>query len=224
MSGQGGKGGGSATPANFNVNTAAAQGLQGAMAGTGTAMAAPLAVEQYMNPYTDQVVNQTQMDIERQRQMAMNDTAAAAQKANAFGGSRHGVAEGMTNQAFANASASALAPLRMQSYNNAFSNARADRGDRVAAAGQLGTLSNQAFNTGRTINQDLAAQGLMQQGLNQALIDAAKGDFANYANSPLASLEAPLAAIGQPSSTTTSTTNNPGLLGTLGALKYIGIL
>ena len=64
----------------------------------------------------------------------------------------------------------------------------------------------------------------MQQGLNQALIDAAKGDFANYANSPLASLEAPLAAIGQPSSSTTSTTNNPGLLGTLGALKYIGIL
>ena len=58
-------------------------------------------------------------------------------------------------------------------------------------------------------------QGLMQQGLQQALIDAARGQYAGYTGSPGASLNAPLAALGvaQPGAGGTTTgTSNPGLL------------
>ena len=220
MAGSGGKGGG-APQQPFNVNQAAAQGLQNAMSATNQAITAPLDNDLYMNPYTQQVVDTTQADIERQRQMAINNMGAQAQAAGAFGGSRHGVAEAQTNAEYGRVAANALAPLRMQGYQNAMT----DRSQRLGAASQLGGLANQAFNTGRTINQDLAAQGLMQQGLQQALIDTARTDFANYANSPTQSLNAPLAALGAAKyPTTTTSSRNPGLLGTLGALKYAKII
>lgn len=211
-------------PTGFNVNQAASTGLQNALGATQAAVSAPLNVGAYMNPYQQQVIDTTQADIERQRQMAINNMGAAATQANAFGGSRQGVAEGVTNAEYGRVAANTLAPLRMQGYNTAMSNAFADRGDRLGAASQLGSLANQAFTTGRTINQDMQSQGLMQQGLQQALIDAARGDFANYANSPTASLNAPLAALGQaPKPQSSTRTDNPGILGTLGALKYLGM-
>ena len=243
MAGQGSKGGGQVQPVNtqmaqasmpppnaapqpapFNVNTAASQGLQGAMGGVAGAMSQPLNVGAYMNPYTQNVINNTQNDIERQRQMTINNMGAAATRANAFGGSRQGVAEGVTNAEYGRMAANAIAPLRMQGYNTAMSNAMADRAARAGFAGQLGGLSNQAFNMGRTINQDMMQQGLLQQMLQQQLIDAARGDFAGYSNSPMQSLSAPLAALGAtPVPQSQTQTNNPGILGTLGALKYIGM-
>ena len=234
MAGQGSKGGGAVVPAQnqqnayqpFNVNTAASMGLQNAMGATQAAVAAPLNVGAYMNPYQQEVIDRTQSDIERQRQMAMNTMGAQAERANAFGGSRQGVAEGVTNAEYGRMAANAIAPMRMQGYNTAMTQAMNDRSARLGAASQLGSMAGQAFNTGRAINQDMMAQGLMQQGLQQQLIDAARGDFARYASSPQDSLNAPLAALGvanQNAGRTETTSNNPGILGTLGALKYLGM-
>lgn len=236
MSGQGTKGGGEVVPIatqpnayqppapqQFNINTAASTGLQNAIGGTQQAMTSPLNVGAYMNPYQQEVIDNTQNDIERQRQMAINTMGAQATRANAFGGSRQGVAEGVTNAEYGRMATNAIAPLRMQGYNTAMNQAMADRTSRLGAASQLGSLAGQAFNTGRAINQDMMSQGLMQQGLQQQLIDAARQDFARYANSPIDSLNAPLAALGQaPKPTSTTTSNNPGILGTLGAMKYLG--
>ena len=234
MAGQGSKGGGAVVPVQnqqnayqpFNVNTAASMGLQNAMGATQAAVAAPLNVGAYMNPYQQEVIDRTQADIERQRQMAMNTMGAQAERANAFGGSRQGVAEGVTNAEYGRMAANAIAPMRMQGYNTAMTQAMNDRAARLGAASQLGSMAGQAFNTGRAINQDMMAQGLMQQGLQQQLIDAARGDFARYASSPQDSLNAPLAALGvanQNAARTETTSNNPGILGTLGALKYLGM-
>lgn len=223
MAGSGGKGGG-APQQPFNVNNAAARGLQRSMASTDAAMSMPLNVGAFNNPYQQEVIDNTQADIERQRQMAINNLGAQAQGAGAYGGSRQGVAEGVTNAEYGRMAANALGGLRMQGYNNAMANAMADRSARLGAASQLGGMANQAFNTGRTINQDLAAQGLMQQGMRQALIDAARSDFGGYSSAPMNSLNVPLSALGvSPKPMSTSTSSNPGILGTLGALKYAGI-
>lgn len=79
----------------FNVNQAAAGALQGAIGGTQRAMQAPLQVGAYANPYTSAVIDRTQQDIARQQQMASNQLGAQATAANAFGGSRQAVAEGV---------------------------------------------------------------------------------------------------------------------------------
>lgn len=212
MAGQGSKGGGqvqpattNATPTPFNVNTAASQGLQGAMTGTAAAMTGPLQVGAFMNPYENQVVQQSLNDVRQ-------NVGAAALRGDAFGGSRHGVTELDTMGDVAGR-------LRQSGFNTAMSNAMTDRSQRLGAANQLGGLANQAFNTGRTINQDMMQQGIMQRALQQSLIDAARRDFAGYSNSPMQSLSPTIQALGAaPYPSTTTQTNNPGILGILGGL------
>jgi len=94
-----------------------------------------------------------------------------------------------------------------------------NQGQQLAAANQLGNLAGQAFNTGQTIAGQQQQAGLLQQGLQQALIDAAQGQFAGYAASPTNALSAPLAALGvTPVPQSTTQTNQPGLLNYLQVL------
>ena len=198
-------------PQGFNVNQAAAGGLQKAFQGTEAAMQAPN-IGQFMNPYTKQVTQNTLADLERQRQMQMNTLGAQASGARAFGGSRHGVAEALTNEAFARQGAQAFGNLQQQGFNTALQAAQAQQGRQMAGAAQLGQLGQQAFGTGQAIQQQQAQQGLLQQGIQQALIDAAKQQYAGYTGAPTAALNAPLAALGVtpvPQSTTNSM--KPGL-------------
>jgi hypothetical protein len=223
----GGKGGVAAQPAtaaptqgqyaplapqgNFNVNQAAAGGLQQAMQGTQRAMAGPN-IGQFMNPYTSMVTGQTLSDLERQRQMQQNQIGAQASSAGAFGGSRHGVAEALTNEAFARQGAQTFGNLQQQGFNTALGAAQAQQGVQMGGAAQLGQLGQQAFSTGQAISQQQQQQGLMQQGLQQALIDAARGQYAGYAGAPQAALAAPLAALGvTPTPQTTTSGKSPGL-------------
>jgi len=81
-------------------------------------------INQFMNPYTSAVTNTTMQDLERQRQMQMNDIGAQATRANAFGGSRHGVAEALTNQGFAQQGANTFANLNQQGFNTALTAAQ----------------------------------------------------------------------------------------------------
>lgn len=291
---------------NFNVNQAAAGGLQQAMQGTQQAMNfAPMAIRPtgygaanagqspavtaqnvqagqlantnlsaYTNPFESQVVDQALGDIERSRLMAQNQLGAQATSANAFGGSRQGIAEAETNRAFADQAARTASGLRQAGYNQAQQMAMQDIGTaqqaalanqqanlaagtttagfgqqanlanqaalnqanqfgatqamaaqvanqnalananqaKLQAANQMGALGQQAFGTGQAIQNQQAQQGILQQGMQQALIDAAKAQYAGYTGSPLAALSAPLAALGAtPNQSSTTNSMKPGL-------------
>lgn len=300
-------GGGQIRPqGGFNVNQAAAGGLQQAMQGTQQAMNfAPMAIRPtgygaantgqspavtaqnvqagqlantnlsaYTNPFESQVVDQALGDIERSRLMAQNQLGAQATSANAFGGSRQGIAEAETNRAFADQAARTASGLRQAGYNQAQQMAMQDIGTaqqaalanqqanlaagtttagfgqqanlanqaalnqanqfgatqamaaqvanqnalananqaRLQAANQMGALGQQAFGTGQAIQNQQAQQGILQQGMQQALIDAAKAQYAGYTGSPLAALSAPLAALGAtPNQSSTTNSMKPGL-------------
>jgi len=196
----------------FNVNTASAGALQGALGATQQAMQGPLNVGAYANPYTSAVIDRTQQDIERQRQMAMNTLGAQATAAKAFGGSRQGVAEGVLAGEYGRISGDMAAQQRQANYSQALQAAMADRTSRLGAASQMGQLGQQAFQTGQTIQQQQQQAGLLQQGIQQALIDAAKGQYAGYTGAPQQALQAPLAALGvTPTPQTTTNSMQPGL-------------
>jgi len=206
----GGKGGGSvgqpmprptqgqfaplAPQGQFNVNQASAGALQQALQGTQRAIG-------NTGLFTNYVTDQTLMDLERQRQMQQNQIGLQASRAGAYGGSRHGVAEALTNEAFARQGAQTFGGLQLGQQQA-----------QMQGAAQLGQLGQQAFQTGQTIQQQQAQQGLLQQGLQQALIDAARGQYAGYTGAPQAALGAPLAALGAaPVPQSTTQTQNPGL-------------
>ena len=196
----------------FNVNQAAAGSLQGAIGATQQAMQGPLNVGAYANPFTSAVIDRTQQDIARQQEMATNTLGAQATAANAFGGSRHGVAEGVMAGEYGRMAGDIAAQQRQQNYSQALQAAMSDRQARLGAASQLGGLGQQAFQTGQTIQQQQQQAGLLQQGIQQALIDAAKQQYAGYTGAPQQALQAPLAALGvTPTPQTTTNSMQPGL-------------
>jgi hypothetical protein len=220
-------------------------------------------INTYMNPYTQQVIDTSMADLERQRQTQMGALGAQATAAGAFGGSRQGVAEALTNQGFAQQGGQLASQLRQQGFETALGASQQDVANRLqanlanqqaggramefgqqnrlqaqmanqqaglqgaqqrmGAAGQLGNLSQMGFGFGQQIGQQQTQQGQMQQMMNQALIDAAKGQYGGFTGAPQQSLGLPMAALGGANmgQQTQTTTQNRGLFDYLTAFASI---
>ena len=239
----------------------------------------------YMNPYDESVISGLQRDAMTGQQMASNELGAQATAAGAFGGSRHGVAEGVMASGIQNNLNSQISGLRQGGFQNAQQMALSDIGNRMGAsqanmgalntagqfgasaanqamlqnqgalnqagqfgatnmmtaqqlnqnaglqgaqqrlgaASQMGNLSNQAFDMGQQATANLQNVGLQQQAIQQALIDAAKGQYAGYTGASGNSLAMLAQALGaSPTPQTTTNTKQPGLFDylTMAATAY----
>jgi hypothetical protein len=114
-----------------------------------------------MNPYTSAVRTNALADLESARQAAIRQTGQQAMQAKAFGGSRQGVAEALTNQGFAKQAATLGTTLNEQAFNQAMAMQQADLARKSAAdlANQQAGLQGAQFRLGAA-NQlgGLAAQ------------------------------------------------------------------
>jgi hypothetical protein len=127
-------------------------------------------ISPYMNPFTNEVIDRSMGDIERQRQITDSALNAQAAQAGAFGGSRHGVANSLTNDAFARQAADSSAQLRMAGYQDAAGRLENDLGRQWMATelGQRSGFANQQADLqAQLANQGMQAAGA-QFGLNQA--------------------------------------------------------
>jgi hypothetical protein len=137
----------------------------------------------YQDPWTNDVVNASLADIERQRAIQQVGVRNAAAGRGAYDGSRHGVAEAQTNEAAQRVEASTAANLRSQGFLNAQQAAFGDIDRRMTAdqgnqgidysvAGTNASLAQQAalanaaaandanrFTAGQTFNADAANAG-----------------------------------------------------------------
>lgn len=109
-------------------------------------------IAQYMNPYTQQVIEAGQQDIERQRQMASNQLGAQAQAARAFGGSRQAVQEGILAGEAARQAGQLSAQQRQAGFQQAIQSGQFDIGQTQAAR----TLASQQEMQASTLNQQAA--------------------------------------------------------------------
>jgi hypothetical protein len=143
-----------------------------------------------MNPYTSEVRTNALADLESARRAAIQQTGERATQARAFGGSRQGVAEALTNQGFAKQAATLGTTLNEQAFNQAMAMQQADIGRRSAAdianqqaglqgaqlrlggASQLGNLAaqQQALRLGGA--QAVMGAGGARQALDQQQMDA----------------------------------------------------
>lgn len=200
-----------------NVYDQSAGAYTGALTGTQNAMGAPN-IAQFQNPFIDQVYNTSLGQLDRARQMATNQLGAQATQAGAFGGSRLGVAEAETNRGFADAAANLAANLNMQGFNTALQAAQQQQGTQLAGAGQLGNLANLGFGFGQQLTGNQMVQGQQQQAIQQAVIDALRGQYGGFTGAPASGVGLYSQILGNtPYSQTQTTSNNPGILGILGA-------
>ena len=134
----------------------------------------PNAYQQFMNPYVDDVINRSQQDLMRQQQMAYNTLDAQADAANAYGGSRHGIAKGLLGGEFARMGGDLAAQQRLAGFNAAQNLANRDIGIRQQGASGLRGLGQQMFGQGQVgIQQQQRASELAQR-QQQMLLDAAR--------------------------------------------------
>lgn len=114
----------------------------------------PEEITAFQNPYEQQVVQQTLRDIEEQRQMGQLAEAQRATAARAFGGSRQGVAQALTNEAALREAGRTSAALRASGF------------------GTAAELAQRARQIGRQGAMDVLGLGGARQQMTQQELDA----------------------------------------------------
>jgi len=128
-------------------------------------------LNQFRDPYTDQVVNQTIKDMDRAKQMTANQISGDAAKSGAFGGSRSMLMQAENNRNFADRTAAAVGQLRSQGFQKAADQAQQEQLQR------LGLSASDIQNVRGLQSQGaLAALGQRGQDFRTALGQTAAGD------------------------------------------------
>lgn len=195
-------------------------------------------MQQYMSPYTEQVIQRGEADIMRQQQQGMNQLGAQATAARAFGGSRHGVAEGVAAGEYGRMAGDFAARQRQQAFQQAQQAAQYDIGQeqqralqqanlqqqtslanqqaalagagvQQAAAGGLAGLGGQAFGMGQATQAAVGEQAQFQRRMQQQLLDLAKQQYMGQTGAPLAGLGALSQILSGTPYGTSATTSQP---------------
>lgn len=105
-------------------------------------------INKFLNPWTAEVENNAMSNLERQRKSAIGSLADKAASSGAFGGSRQGLTEAVTNSETARQAGDLSASLRQQGWDTATANAFSDvqrmlntAGGYTSAGGTLGNLA-----------------------------------------------------------------------------------
>jgi len=194
-------------------------------------MTGPGSIGSYMNPYTQMVRENALGDLESARRAAIQQTGERAMQARAFGGSRQGVAEALTNQGFAKQAANLGTTLNEQAFNQAVQLQAADLARqqqaqaanqqaglqgaqlRLGGANQLGSLAaqQQALRLGGA--QAVMGAGGARQALEQQQMDAIRNIGLQRLGVVQSSLGAQPANLGQIATTPSYSNPASGALG-----------
>ena len=171
-----------------DASTALQSGI-GALAGTG-AMYDPNSYQDFMNPYEDQVIDNTLADIRRQGDIAQRGVAAQAVGSGAFGGSRGQIAQSELDRNVMKQQADTAAQMRaagfqnaQQAAMNAFESGMGRQqqlgqltGQMAAGLGSLGIQQAGLGEMGTSLNtqdiNNLMTTGALDRGVDQAGLDA----------------------------------------------------
>jgi hypothetical protein len=141
----------------------------------------PASAQNFMDPYRQQVIDETMRQMDRQGAIAGQGLAAQAVKSGAFGGEREGVQRAEMQRNIMDQKASTIANLLSQGYSQAQANAMATFEQQQQRQMQTGTtVGQQALQQAQlgqgaaglygnlAQNQVAAGQGLGQLGVQQA--------------------------------------------------------
>ena len=198
---------------------------------TNLGLTGPGSIGSYMNPYSEMVRKNALADLESSRQTAIQQMGERANAAKAFGGSRQGVAESLTNLGFAKQAGNLGATLNEQAFNQAMAAQQADIGRmsaadianqqaglqgaqlRLGGASQLGNLAaqQQALRLGGA--QAVMGAGGARQALDQQQMDAIRNIGLQRLGVVQSSLGAQPANLGMVAQTPYSQNVGAGVLG-----------
>lgn len=160
-------------------------------------------LDAYTNPWMDEVAHDYLSGLDRSRAMAINSQAGDLTRHGAWGGSRHGVADSLTNKFYARQASEGLNNIYSTGFQNAQAQAQADLNRQMQAAmanqsaglqnaqlglsaanmlGQFGQQQQQMGHADATLLNQFGAQN---QGYSQQALDAAYQEWLRQQNYPL---------------------------------------
>ena len=173
---------------------------------TGASPISGAQISNYQNPWTDQVVNATQADFDRQNQRGISAVTGNARLAGSLGGDREQVAKALTAREQTSAQSPIIANLRSQGYNTALGAAQQDAGRSLQGAGIMGQLGQLAYTD---VNAQLGIGGMQQQNQQQQY-DAASGNAAAQSAYPFQTQQWLASILGSATPNMGSTTTSTG--------------
>lgn len=188
-------------------------------------------LQQYMNPYIQNVSDLAMQDLQRANMINQQANAQRAAQAGAFGGSRQGVLEAETNRAYLDTAARTAAGLRSQAFESAMGMAGTDIQNALRGAMLQGEGAKLMANLGLTQRATgledidvLNRMGEQQRAIDQSRRTAAYEEFARrmgYPKEQLSYLTSVLSTM--PNVTTQTATTTPSILqGVQGVTQGIG--
>lgn len=169
---------------------------------------------QYLDPYTGQVVDAALSDLDIQRQRAIMQGQAQATAGGAFGGSRHGVMDSLTNAEAMRAAGSLSGQLRSQGFQTALGAGMADANRDLQAQ-----MSNQGADVATSTANAQNALSMLGQ---QAGLNANVGMFNAGALNNMSQFNTNLDANAQIANQGAGLTANAQRLGAAGTLGSLG--
>ena len=138
-------------------------------------------INDYMNPYYDQVLQSVLGNMETQQQLGLNQIGDQAEAGSAFGGARHGLQEGIFRGEHSRAVGDVSGNLLMQQFDSA-----ADRSYRDQVTGAQGSsqVGDQLYGIGTDIADRQAQAGGQQQQMMQQILSGGAGIFENFMQNP----------------------------------------
>ena len=127
----------------------------------------PTSYQQFMNPFTEDVIATTQADIARQGQMQQNVLGGQAVGAGAFGGSRQGIAQAEIARNVMDQQARTGAQLRSQGFQQAQNIAQQAAAARAQQALRQAQLTGQLGQTTGALGQQIGQLGTQTAALGQ---------------------------------------------------------
>lgn len=152
-------------------------------------------MQQFQNPYTDQVVNQSLKDLDRARKMTANEISSSAAKQGAFGGSRAALMQSENNRNFLDRAGALSGQLRQQGFNTASQMAQDEQMKRLGLTASETQNVRGYQSQGNLAGQSLTAQSqenLQRNRLTDAANQAQFGQAANNAALNAAQLQGQL--------------------------------
>ena len=179
------------------VEGARDQSLAGQQALTsGLQFLQPEAIQQFQNPFQQQVIDRTMAELDRQADIRRTGADAAAVRSGAFGGSRQGVQRAEAERGLQQVKGDTLSRLLSQGFSSALQAAQ-NAGRLSGGLGQaFGTLAGTTGDIGRLqqalgqadISQ-LTQLGALRQGQSQAELDAQRQNLLQSAQEPFTRLQ-----------------------------------
>lgn len=181
----------------------------------------------YTNPFTAEVEANALRNLDRQREIALMSNSDKARAASAFGGSRHGVVDAITNAEAIRGAGDLSAELRKMGFDTASGLMQQDIGNMLASSGAMVAGADAADKARLGKFSGLLGIGQQEQQQAQAELDDKYRRFMEKEGHDLENLNIRLSALGMSPYGKTETATKTGQAGSSGtdfAQLGVGIL